>query len=89
MKAQRQSRKSKRRIVVLARQIFNDSEKPQVRIDAIAAAEIDLLPRSSEISVGKQQRGAKEAVEEERTVITAADEISGQGEAEPVTGVIE
>src|SRR6185437_1212765 len=86
--AQRQCRKAKCRIVMLAGQILNHRKEPQMLVEPVTADHVDFLPGRREVPIGQQQTCPEKSVEDERTVIAPADQIAANREAELAAGVV-
>src|SRR5262249_26333167 len=68
-------------VVVFVSQILDCSVEAQVRVESVAAAEINLLVALSQVAIRKKHGGAKEAVGSKGAVIAAADKITAQAQA--------
>src|SRR5207344_1224952 len=72
----RQRWESRRRIVMLAGQVFDCGIDLKITVEPVAAAHIDFLIRRRQVAIGKQHAGAERRVKEEGAAVAAPNEVS-------------
>src|SRR5260221_12917279 len=75
---QRQSRKARCGIVMLAGQVFDGGIELEVSAEPITAAGVDLLIGGSKVVVGQEHAGTEERVDQKCAAVTASHKVSAQ-----------
>src|SRR6478735_2486717 len=86
---ERQRGKSRSRIVMLARQVFDGGINLKITVEPVAAAHIDFLISRGQVAVGKQHGRAERGVEEESAAVPAANKVAAHRQRQLAPGITE